>query len=116
MSDRSYLLYLTDIQDSGRAIQSYVEKLDFDAFSGDRMRYAAVIREFEVIGEAVGKLPENLKAQYQDAPWRDIKDFRNILIHEYFGVDLRIVWNAAHQDLQLLLAATSHMLAHLHDH
>lgn len=82
-------------------------------FSQDRMRYAAVIREFEVIGEAVAKLPEILKAQYQDVPWREIKDFRNILIHEYFGVDLRIVWNAIHQDLPLLLAATHNMLRSL---
>lgn len=113
MSDRSFLLYLTDIQDSGLAIQSYVEKFEFDAFTQDRMRYAAAIREFEVIGEAVAKLPESLKAQYQDVPWREIKDFRNILIHEYFGVDLRIVWNAIHQDLPLLLAATNNMLRSL---
>jgi uncharacterized protein with HEPN domain len=113
MSDRSILLYLTDIQDSGQAIQSYVERLEFDAFRVDGMRYAAVIREFEVIGEAVAKLPESLKAQYPDVPWREIKDVRNILIHEYFGVDLRIVWNAIQQDLPLLLAATGNMLIHL---
>lgn len=51
MSDRSFLLYLTDIQESGQAIQSYVEQHEFDTFRVDRMRYAAVIREFEVIGE-----------------------------------------------------------------
>jgi len=66
-----------------------------------------VIREFEIVGEAVGKLPEDLKGQFPGVPWREIKDFRNILIHEYFGVDLRIVWNTIHQDLPLLLDAAA---------
>ncbi len=113
MSERHCQLYLVDILDSGQAIQSYLVKLDFEHFCRDRMRYAAVIREFEVIREAVGKLPESLKAQYQGVPWREIKDFRNILIHEYFGVDLRIVWNAIHQDLPSLLKATTEILVSL---
>lgn len=114
MSERNLQLYLTDIQDAGQAIQSYIDRFEFEDFCSDRMRYAAVIREFEVIGEAVGKLPDNLKAQYPDVPWREIKDFRNILIHEYFGVDLRIVWNTIHQDLPILLKATSDIVASFH--
>jgi uncharacterized protein with HEPN domain len=67
------------------------------------MRHSAVIREFEIIGEAVGKLPESIKKNYPDAPWQDIKDFRNLLVHEYFGVDLEIVWNTICNDLPILL-------------
>ncbi|MDP1653230.1 MAG: DUF86 domain-containing protein [Rhodocyclaceae bacterium] len=115
MSERHYDLYLTDIIESGRAIQSYVQGVEFEGFTNDRMRYAAVIREFEIVGEAVGKLPESIKARYPDVPWREIKDFRNILIHEYFGVDLRIVWHAIHQDLPLLLTATTNILAESSD-
>ena len=107
MSDRDFQLYLADIRDSGQAILSYIVGLEFEEFCNSRMRYAAVIREFEIIGEAVGKLSEDLKAQFPDVPWREIKDFRNILIHEYFGVDLRIVWNTIHQDLPLLLKAAN---------
>lgn len=114
MSERDFGLYLDDILDAGQAVQSYVENLDFEQFCKDRMRYAAVIREFEVIGEAVGKLPEALRARYPDVPWREIKDFRNILIHEYFGVDLRIVWNTAQQDLPVLLKAATSILDGLH--
>lgn len=113
MPERNCRLYLSDILDSGEAILSYVDNIDFEHFCKDRMRFTAVIREFEVIGEAVGKLPEELKTQYPEVPWREIKDFRNILIHEYFGVDLRIVWNAVKQDLPVLLTATTKALSGL---
>lgn len=110
MFKRDCRLYLTDILEAGQAARSYVDTLDFESFRNDRMRCAAVIREFQIIGEAVSKLPDELKAQYPEVPWREIKDFRNFLIHAYFGVDLRIVWNTLHQELPILLKATSSML------
>lgn len=105
MSERSQLLYCQDILESGTAIHSYVQGLTCDAFVHDRMRYSAVIREFEIIGEAVGKLSEELKSGYPGIPWQDIKDFRNLLAHEYFGVDLEIVWNTISNDLPMLMDA-----------
>ena len=93
MSERPQLLCCQDILESATAIQSYVQGATFEAFVQDRMRYSAVIREFEIIGEAVGKLSGDLKGGYPEIPWQDIKDFRNLLAHEYFGVDLEIVWN-----------------------
>jgi uncharacterized protein with HEPN domain len=111
MSERDCQLYLVDILESGHAIQSYIKNVEFNTFSQDRMRYTAVIREFEIIGEAVGKLPEDIKLKYPNVSWREIKDFRNMLIHEYFGVDLRIVWHAIQQELPLLLKAVGLVLA-----
>lgn len=105
MSERPQLLYCQDILESGTAIQSYVQDISLDAFVQDRMRYSAVIREFEIIGEAVGKLSAALKEGFPDIPWQDIKDFRNLLAHEYFGVDLEIVWNTIHNDLPMLMDA-----------
>ncbi len=105
MSERQQLLYCQDILDSGTAILTYVQDIAFDAFLMDRMRYSAVIREFEIIGEAVSKLPAALKDGYPGIPWQDIKDFRNLLAHEYFGVDLEIVWNTIHNDLPMLMDA-----------
>ena len=99
MSKRSPLIYVHDIRESIEAIFQYVRDLTFEDFSGDRMRYSAVIREFEIIGEAVGKLPPILKERFPKIEWQDIKDFRNLLIHEYFGVDLEIVWKVIHDDL-----------------
>lgn len=111
MSERPQLLYCQDILDSGAAILSYVQGISYDAFVQDRMRYSAVIREFEIIGEAVGKLPEELKGGYPEIPWQDVKDFRNLLAHEYFGVDLEIVWNTVRDDLPILMDAVQKIVS-----
>lgn len=68
MSNRSDRLYCRDILESGEAIQNYVAGIDFRAFAEDRMRYSAVIREFEIIGEAVGKLSATLKQAHSAVP------------------------------------------------
>lgn len=111
MSKRTHILYLQDIQDSIQAIFSYTADMMLDDFVIDRKTYSAAIREFEIIGEAVGKLPDELKASYPDIYWQDIKDFRNLLIHEYFGVDLEILWNVIQQDLPKLRNAIEAALA-----
>lgn len=111
MSERPQLLYCQDILESGAAILSYVQGIACDAFIQDRMRYSAVIREFEIIGEAVGKLSEELKGGYPEIPWQDVKDFRNLLAHEYFGVDLEIVWNTIRDDLPMLMDAVQKIVS-----
>ena len=105
MSERDLRLYLADILDSGGAILEFIKGLSFEDFCNDRKTYSAVIREFEVVGEAVGKLSDELKQKRPDVEWQDIKDFRNLLIHEYFGVDLEIVWKVVHDDLPDLMNA-----------
>ena len=105
MSKRDLRLYCADILDSGSAIIVFVNGLSFEQFCNDRKTYSAVIREFEIIGEAVGKLPEALKGRRPDVEWQDIKDFRNLLTHEYFGVDLEIVWKIIEDDLPVLMEA-----------
>ena len=98
MSKRSPLLYILDILESAEAIFSFTDRIEFSDFVSDRMRYSAVIREFEIIGEAVSKLPDDLKTGNPGVNWQDIKDFRNLLAHEHFGVDLEIIWNVVKQD------------------
>jgi uncharacterized protein with HEPN domain len=110
MPERDFRLYCADILDSGAAILEFVQGLCFEEFRDDRKTYSAVIREFEVIGEAVGKLPENLKGRRPDVEWQDIKDFRNLLTHEYFGVDLEIVWKIIEEDLPVLMDATREIM------
>jgi len=110
MRERPATLYLHDILEAGEAIQGYVAGIDFDSFRAERLRQSAVIREFEIIGEAAGKLPQSLMSEYPHIAWREIKDFRNLLIHAYFGVDLLIVWNTIHDELPALLNAVRAML------
>jgi uncharacterized protein with HEPN domain len=105
MSDRDVRLYCEDILDSGAAILAFVKGLELEEFLNDRKTCSAVIREFEIVGEAVGKLPEELKETRPDVEWQDIKDFRNLLSHEYFGVDLEIVWKIIEDDLPVLMDA-----------
>ncbi len=100
---REIKLYLQDILESILAIESYVCDIDIEQFKNDRKTYSATIREFEIIGEAVGKIiDEEVIKAHSGISWRDIKDFRNILIHEYFGVDFEIVWNTIFEDLPQL--------------
>lgn len=65
--------------------------------------YLAIIREFEIIGEAVGKLSGELNDRYTEMPWQDVMAFRNLLANKYFGVDLEIVWNTIRDDLPMLM-------------
>jgi uncharacterized protein with HEPN domain len=99
MSKRLLSLYVRDIVESIEAIFDYTQEKVFEDFTQERMLYSAVIREFEIIGEAVAKLPEDLKSEHSHIVWQDIKDFRNLLVHEYFGVDHEIVWNVITNDL-----------------
>jgi uncharacterized protein with HEPN domain len=110
MSERDVLLYLADIIESGSAILEFVKGLSFEDFAKDRKTFSAVVREFEIIGEAVGKLPDNMKHDYPDVEWQDIKDFRNLLIHQYFGVDREIVWKIIEDDLLGLITSVNEML------
>jgi len=102
MSKRSERLYIEDILDSAQAIHSFLENMSFEAFAHDRKTLSATIREFIVIGEAIGALIPVLEKQFPDYEWRMIKDFRNFIVHEYFGVDERIIWDAATIELKEL--------------
>jgi len=102
MSSRDPRLYLDDIIDSSQAIRGYLEGMAFEEFCHDRKTYSATIREFIIIGEAITRLKDVLEARFPDYEWRMIKDFRNFIVHEYFGVDERIVWDAARLELDEL--------------
>ena len=100
MSKRSPEDYLKDILEAiDRAIQ-YVSNLDYSDFLSDTKTQDAVIRNIEIIGEAVKNIPQELKAAHPDIAWKNMSGIRNKLIHEYFGVNTDIVWGVVKEDLQ----------------
>lgn len=96
------LLYIVDALESIEAIEGYIEDMSFDDFVNDRKTYSATIREYIVVGEAVSQTIEMLDEEIPDFPWRAIKDFRNFIVHEYFGVDARMVWDLSTNELEEL--------------
>ncbi len=90
---RDSRVYLEDILEATRKIASYTAHLSQAAFLEDEKTFDAVVRNLEVIGEAVKKLPEDLRAQHPTVEWKKIAGLRDILIHEYFGLDSEIVWD-----------------------
>ena len=102
MLNRDTLLYLNDILESIEAINMYLQEIDFDLFCQDRKTYSATIREFIIIGEAISKIINILQEESPEYPWRILKDFRNFIVHEYFGVDPKIIYDAATLELEEL--------------
>lgn len=102
--------YLLDIRDSLNDIRIFVGDMTFKEFLEDRKTINAVIRSLEVIGEATKKIPDDVRQNYPEVPWREIAGMRDKLIHEYFGIDLEIVWETVQHDLSALYAAVQKIL------
>lgn len=113
MPERSQELFLMDILESIEAIQMFVSSCDFDFFCGDRKTFSATIRELEIIGEAIKNISDNIKLQYPEVLWQEIRSFRNKITHEYFGVDSHIVWDIVKNELEPLKSQIKIILASL---
>ena len=97
--ERDPVLYLEDIALSMQRVQEYITGLDFEHFKMDYKTVDAVIRNFEIIGEASKNLPKTIKDKYPAVPWEQMYRFRNRISHEYFGIDHEIVWDIANRQL-----------------
>jgi uncharacterized protein with HEPN domain len=92
-------VYLDDILESITQIETYIEGMDFESFSKDRKTIDAVVRNLEIIGEAARALPDDIREMIPGIEWHKIIGLRNILIHEYFGVNTTIVWDIINKKL-----------------
>lgn len=92
MSKRDDTLLISDIIESGNKILDYTATLSFDEFVSDAKTVDAVIRNFEIIGEAANRLAEEFKDSHPEIDWHRIRGFRNRIVHHYFGIDYSIVW------------------------
>lgn len=99
---RDYKVYLKDILLAIDKIEEYIGNFSFEELVKEKMRVDAVVRNLEIIGEAVKHIPNDIKKRYQFVDWKKISGLRDILIHEYFGVDLEILWDIVKNKLPAL--------------
>ena len=97
-------VYLLDILEAARLAVSYVQGVQVDDFLVNTQLQDSVIRRIEIIGEAARRVSEQTKAAHPDLPWREMVGMRNLMIHEYDGVDLWVVWETVQNDLPGLIA------------
>ena len=107
---RTSLQLLDDILEATGNIEEDTRGISFDEFSKDRRRRDAVIRNFQVIGDAIKYLPPELREQYPDINWKKITGFRDVLTHVYFGIKLTILWDKARNEIPLLKKEIRHIL------
>jgi uncharacterized protein with HEPN domain len=94
-SERTYDMYLDDLILAMSRISEYTKVHTLESFIEDYKTIDAVVRNFEVIGEAARKIPEEIKLKYPEVPWAEMYLLRNKVIHEYFGIDYEIIWDVA---------------------
>lgn len=93
MSKRDTLLLLDDMLQSAQKIKRYTQDIDYDSFLIDDRTIDAVIRNFEIIGEAANRIDPDFRDSNPEIEWKRIRGFRNRIVYDYFGIDYEIVWN-----------------------
>lgn len=96
------LVFIEHILDSIRAIEDFSKNITPEELISNRMKRSAIVREIEIIGEAVKNISESTKNNYKEVKWKDIASARDKMIHHYFGIDLNIIWEIIKKDLPLL--------------
>lgn len=99
---RNLTLFLNDIENYSSLILEFVSGLTYEDFSSDKKTILAVTRSLEIIGEAVRHIPNDFRKKYPDIEWKNIAGLRNVITHEYFGIDLPIIWNVIQNKLPYL--------------
>jgi uncharacterized protein with HEPN domain len=89
---RNTLLYIKDILENMRDAEGFIQGMSYEQFAADKRTVNAVLRSIEVVGEAAKKVPEDIRTEYPQLPWKEMAGMRDKVIHFYFGVDKEVVW------------------------
>ena len=109
---RDYRLYLKDILSAMESIEGFVEGMDLEGFQADDRTASAVMRKFEIIGEAAKQIPDEIRQNYPQVPWKEMAGMRDRLVHFYFGIDYRLVWRTIKERLPQVKPEIQRMLHH----
>ncbi len=99
---RTHILYLNDINEAIERIEIYIKDITFEEFSKNMLVIDAVVRNFEIIGEATKHIPTEIKTDNPLIKWKEMAGMRDKLVHEYFGVNIEILWKTAKNRLPTL--------------
>lgn len=96
---KDILIFIEHILDSMNNIEAFMKNISKDSFFKNKEKQSAVIRQIEIIGEAVKNIPDYFRNKHPDIPWKDIAGMRDKLMHHYFGVNLDTVWKVIQEDI-----------------
>jgi len=100
MSERNWKLFIDDILESIQWIEKYVKGMNYDEFSKDRKTIDAVVRNLGIIGEATNNIPKEIRDRFSDIDWKGLSGLRNRIVHDYFGIDITIVWKIISDEIK----------------
>jgi len=115
MPNREFVDYLLDLLDSIDKIQQFISGMEYDTFKGDEKTLYAVIRALEIIGEAVKHIPDEIRGNSPEIPWKEMAGMRDVLIHDYFGVDVETVWVTASEKVPQIKPLIERLIKENHD-
>lgn len=107
---RDYKLYLDDILEAVKRVEKYTKRLSLEKLKKDTLVLDGVVRNLEIIGEAAKNIPSQIREKYPEIEWKKIAGLRDILAHEYFGIDLEVVWDIVKNKLPILKNQVRHIL------
>jgi uncharacterized protein with HEPN domain len=108
---KDYSDYLDDIVEYAKKAESFLDGVSLKEFESNEEKVLAVVRALEVIGEAARNIPKGLRKKYPQVPWSEMTGMRDKLIHDYFGVNLEVVWRTVKEDLPSMTTAVREMIS-----
>lgn len=105
MKSQSLSDFLKDILDSIEEIEQFTQNISFEQFLNNREKLLAVVKLLEIIGEATKKIPDSLRQRHPQIPWRSVAGMRDLLVHEYWGIDPAVIWRTIQESIPQLKVA-----------